>query len=101
MIKSTVSTPVPHHDYTVRHNRHLQELDRRRVEDSIQKNKAYWHDFYVDKQHRTNDEYRIRQAQQRDRETQEIRQYEVLDRNHAYRDYKYQYYIGTLFDTYI
>ena len=101
MIKSSVATPTPHADYTLRYNRHLQSAEQLRRESAVEKNKTHWHDYYQAKRQDYDSAQRVQRAQDRDRETQMIRQYEVLDRRHGYRDYKYQYYIGTLFDTYI
>lgn len=100
-IKSTVSTPTPRADYTERYNRHLDNLQHRDTHRAVEKNQKGWQEHYQWRREHVNEQHRLDRAHQRRLELEQIHQYEVLMNKQSYQDYRYQFYIGTLFDTYI
>lgn len=99
-IKFPVATPTPHHDYTVRHNRNMEEIHHQRKIDHIKASQNKWEDHYDIKRKRVEDAHRIEKALQRKNELEQIHQYEVLANKHSYAEYRYMFYVGTNFDTY-
>ena len=100
-IKATVATPTPHADYTQRYNHHLENLRHRDQTSQVKKSQQRWQEHYDWRRKHVNDLHRADRAHQRRLELEQIHQYEVLMNNRNYADYRYQFYVGTLFDTYI
>ena len=95
-IKFPVSTPTPLYDYTLRYNKlHEERIIKHR---NWQNN---WQDFYELKMKQVQESHRIAKAELRRAELDQVHQYEVLDKRHAYANYQYMFYIGTKFDVYI
>ena len=100
-VKYPVATPTPHYDYTVRHNRHIEEVNHQRKVEHVKANQVKWEDYYSEKRKRIEDAHRIDRALQRKHELEQIHQYEVLANKHSYAEYRYMFYVGTKFDAYI
>ena len=100
-IKSTVATPTPHYDYTLRHNHQVEDTKYQRVKDHVRTSQVKWEDYYHEKHKRIDDANRIEKALTRKKELEQLHQYEVLASHKSYADYRYMFYIGTQFDTYI
>ena len=100
-IKFPVATPTPHYDYTVKYNHHIQELKDKHNIDHIKANQNKWAEHYDIKRKHVEEAHRIEKALQRNHELERIHQYEVLSHRHSYNEYRYMFYVGTKFDTYI
>jgi len=95
-IKSSVSTPTPLLDYTLRH-KHEIELRKEIFNKHYDKIDEYYDwkrvDYYEKKRLERNQELR--------NDMERIHQYENIKRHEEYYAYRYQFYIGTLVDCYI
>jgi len=100
-VTSSVSTPTPLLDYTLRY-RHELELRKEELRKEVF-NKHYnrideYHDW---KRTDHNEKNRLERNQELRDYMEQIHQYENIKRQKEYYDYRYQFYIGTLIDCYI
>lgn len=95
-IKSSVSTPTPLLDYTLRHKHEL--LLRKEI---FNKHYDRIDEYYDWKRIDHNEKTRLNRNQELRKEMEHIYQYENIRRQKEYYDYRYQFYIGTLVDCYI
>ena len=100
-VRFMVATPTPHYNYTLRYNHQLENTKHLRDTDKIKTSQTKWEDFYSDKRKRIEEQHRIHKAHQRKVELEQVHQYEVLDNRRSYSEYRYMFYVGTQFDTYI
>lgn len=100
-VKFLVATPTPHLNYTLRYNRHLETLEHQKNIDKIKSSQIEWDEFYIDKRKRIEDQHRVHKAYERKVELEQLHQYDVLKNRQSYAEYRYMFYVGTLFDTYI
>jgi len=99
--KSAVLTKTPHYDYTQRYNHKLDKIhhennikDTKKIQDKVE-------NFYDVKRKTIQSNHHIDRKLQSQRELETLHQYEMLANKHSYYNYKYQFYVGTLFDSYI
>lgn len=100
-VKFNVPTPTPHYDYTVRLNRSTENIAHQHSIEHVKASQAKWVDYYDAKNKRIDDLHRIERAVERRNELEQVHAYEVLASKHNYAEYKYMFYVGTQFDTYI
>lgn len=99
--KASVLTDTPHYDYTQRYNHNLDKInhekninDTRKIQDKVFEN-------YDIKRKTIHTNHHLDRKLQAQKELETLHQYEVLANKHSYYNYKYQFYVGTLFDVYI
>ena len=95
-VKSSVSTPTPLLDYTLRHKHEL-ELSKEVFNKHYDRINEY-HDW---KRNDHNEKNRLERNQELRDYMEKIHQYENIKRQKEYYHYRYQFYIGTLIDCYI
>ena len=95
-IKSSVSTPTPLLDYTLRHKH---ELELRK--EVYEKHYNRIDEFYDWKRVNYNEQKRLERNQELQNNMEKLYQYENIKRHQDYYNYRYQFYIGTLMDCYI
>ena len=88
--------PHPRLDYTEKYNAHLDYIHRRDLE--LQRQDA---EQSTQRLENFQEKVRLERNLQRVNEMKELALYNFLDRNKAYHDYKYAYWVGTLVDQYI
>ncbi len=100
-INSTVSTPTPLLDYTLRH-RHELELRKEELRKEVF-NKHYDRvdEYYDWKRIKYTEQNRLEEERELRKNLEEMHQYENLKNRTDYNNYRYQFYIGTLVDCYI
>lgn len=86
-----IPAPHPHLNWSATH-KHRAEMEHKNRLDNLEFSRRFRE---VQESHRL---YRIRQYRE---ETESIHQYQVLERNRAFGQYKYLYYLGTQIDVYI
>lgn len=99
--KSTVMTRTPHADYTEKYNQHMDKLKKHDETKHIKKSQDKIENHYELKRQKANDSHQSDKKLQLRKELDSIHQYEVLSNRRSYYEYKYQFYVGTLFDSYI
>lgn len=96
MVGAIPFVPTPRLDYTRIYNetkddyRYYLEQQQRQ----IQRNE----NLRLEQHH---EQQRIMEKKMLIQELQDVKMYEALSKQQAYRDYKYAYYVGTLIDQYI
>jgi|LauGreDrversion4_2_1035121.scaffolds.fasta_scaffold175643_2 hypothetical protein len=95
-VKSTVSTPTPLLDYTLRHKH---ELELRK--EIFNKHYDRVDEYYDWKRIKYTEQKRLEEERELRKNLEEMHQYENLKNRTDYNNYRYQFYIGTLVDFYI
>lgn len=99
--KATVLTRTPHYDYTQRYNHKLDKINHEKNLSETKKTQTKIEDFYDSKRTKVQTNHHLERKLQSQRELETLHQYDILDNRHSYYNYKYQFYVGTLFDCYI
>ena len=95
-IKSSVSTPTPLMDYTLRHKH---ELEFRK--EIFNKHYDRVDEYYDWKRIKYTEQKRLEEQYEFRKNLEQMNQYENLKNRKDYYSYRYQFYIGTLVDCYI
>jgi hypothetical protein len=95
-VNSTVSTPTPLLDYTLRHKH---ELELRK--ETLHKHYARIDEYHDWKRIHHNEQKRLEEEHEFRKNLEEMHQYENFKNRNNYYSYRYQFYIGTLVDCYI
>lgn len=99
--ESKVHTRTPHADYTEKYNMHMDNLKRFDDNRHLKKVQNRIQDYHEIKHTKVVESHNNDRKLQLRKEMDSVHQYEVLSNRRNYYDYKYMFYVGTLFDIYI
>lgn len=95
-LNSSVSTPTPLLDYTLRHKH---ELELRK--EIFKKHYDRIDDYYDWKRIRYYEQKKLEEDHEFRKNLEQLKEYENLKNHRDYYSYRYQFYIGTIIDCYI